>query len=315
MARVFEAHDTRLDRRVAVKVARSEKQAAISRFQLEARVTGRLDHPNILPLYDLGVDESGTPFITMKIVPNHQTLEDVIDALAEGDPDMHRRFPFQRRVALIQEVARAIAAAQRVGILHRDIKPANVVLGDGGEVYLADWGVACGPSLSVPEDEEYVVGTPIYMAPELLRNAPSDAGTEVYSLTATLYEFLTLRHHLGAPRSVKEVLSAHRREVAWADRFKNPISGRVPRALAVVCQKGLRRDPSQRYASVQELVADLQAWLNGRGKVVCAGTFLQRALMAWSRKIDQHTYLGPLISYTFLATLLGCAVHVLKQVL
>lgn len=311
MARVFEAHDTHLDRPVAVKVALADNQEALARFRSEARVTGRLDHPNVLPVYDLGVDEAGVPFFTMKVVRNHQTLADVIMRLSTTEATGLGRFTFQRRVALIQEVARALSAAHRLGILHRDVKSSNIVLGPGGEVYLADWGLA-GPEAEREDDEPSVIGTPAYMAPGLLRGDPHTQRDEVYALTATLYEFLTLTSHLGDEVwSIDDVVEAHEKEPVWADRFKNPGYGRVPRALARVCTKGLARDRSKRYATVEEFSADLQRWQDGRAPVFCAGTFLQRALGAWSRQIDQHTYLGPLVSYTLIATLLSCALRVL----
>jgi serine/threonine-protein kinase len=310
MARVFEAHDAHLDRPIAVKVALADNAEALARFRSEARVTGRLDHPNVLPVYDLGVDEQGVPFFTMKVVRDHQTVADLIKNLSVAEPRGLQRFTFQRRVALIQEVARALSEAHRAGLLHRDVKSANVVLGTGGEVYLADWGLAEEEGAGF-EDERFVTGTPAYMAPELLQGDPHTQRGEVYALTATLYELLTLTSHLGDASSLDEVVKANEKEPVWADRFISPGFGRVPRALARVCAKGLARDPSKRYATVEEFSDDLQLWQDGRAPVICSGTFLQRALGAWSRQIDQHTYLGPLVSYALIATLLSCALRVL----
>ena len=310
MGRVLEVTDKTLRRSVALKVMHGEDLVEQSRFALEAQITGQLDHPNVLPVYDYGVDDHGKPYFTMKLVRGHSSLADVMDEIAKAAPSA-RRWTFRRRVQVIQEVCRALHYAHMRGVLHRDIKPENIVLGGFGEVYLVDWGVAAldGQAqirpVSVAEeqarvvretDARNIVGTPLYMSPEVIKGSPANKQSDVYSLVAVLFEFLTLHHYLidlpqEVPILIKRVNEDKR---VAAEGFVDPIAGRVPRSLSVLCLRGLSLDPTQRFADPLQLDETLQRWLEGKNEVVCPGTCMQRGMNESRDIIDQHPFLVPL---------------------
>lgn len=319
MGRVLEVTDKTLRRSVALKVMHGENETDRSRFVLEAQITGQLDHPNVLPVYDYGLDDKGQPFFTMKLVRGHSSLADVMDEIAKGDPRA-RRWTFRRRVQVVQEVARALHYAHMRGVLHRDIKPENIVLGGFGEVYLVDWGVAALDGraqvrpVSVAEeqarvvretDARNIVGTPLYMSPEVIKGRPADKASDVYSLVAVLFEFLALRHYLiDLPDEVETLIKRVNEDVRIAaENFADPIAGRVPRSLSVICLRGLSIDPSKRFADALQLDETLQRWLEGKNEVVCPGTCMQRGMNESRDLIDQHPFLVPLaiISVSVLA--------------
>jgi serine/threonine protein kinase len=219
MGAVLQATDASIQRDVAMKVVlRGDSPRDILRFIHEARVTGQLEHPNIIPVHALGADEHGQPFYTMKLVRG-ATLKQVLNDLARGDEDAIRNYTLPSLLNIFQKVCDAIRFAHSQQIVHRDLKPDNIMIGNFGEVLVMDWGLAkslvprdLSPDQAEATDEEAsaadidyrneshtltgaVLGTPQYMPPEqALGN--SDAITEkadVYSLGAILYHILCLR--------------------------------------------------------------------------------------------------------------------------
>jgi len=200
MGEVLVARDEQLGREVAVKrmLQAAPSVAAIERFLREARVQGRLDHPAIVPVHELGRDVAGLPFFVMKKVSG-TTLADIIKA------DDSSRFPRQRLLRAFVDVCLAVEFAHVRGVVHRDLKPANIVLGEYGETYILDWGIAkvtgddtvgafadvdsgSGENATVAGT---VIGTPGYIAPEQVRGATDiDPRADVYSLGCTLFEIL-----------------------------------------------------------------------------------------------------------------------------
>ena len=140
---VVGARDNDIGREVAVKRLHPEMRspAVLARFAEEVRTIGSLEHPNIIPIHDVGVQENGDYYFVMKYVAG-ETLESIIEKLAAGDRDTHARFGVERRVQIFTSLLEAVAFAHSKGILHRDIKPANVMVGAYGEVVLMDWGIA-----------------------------------------------------------------------------------------------------------------------------------------------------------------------------
>lgn len=314
MGRVLGVRDKTLRREVALKVMLGKGETEQSRFALEAQITGQLDHPNVLPVYDYGLDEEGNPFFTMKLVRGHNSIADIIDEIRRGEPTA-RRWTFKRRVQVIQEVCRALHYAHTRGVVHRDIKPENIVLGGFGEVYLVDWGVAAlGQQAQVrpvdvaeeqarvvrETDARNIVGTPLYMSPEVLGGGEATSQSDVYSLVAVLFEFLTLHHYLvEIPEEIyqlRERVQGEKRTAA--ERFVDPIAGRVPRNLSVMCLNGLSPDPAKRFLDALQLDDHLQAWIEGKNPIVCPGTCMQRGMNESRDLIDQHPVLLPLIVIT-----------------
>jgi hypothetical protein len=234
MGVVYAARQASIDRTVAIKMLKPE--AACDRelrgkFLSEAMVTGDLEHPNIVPIYDLGKNEAGALFYAMKRVkgtPWHTVI-------AEKS--------FQENLEILMKVADAVGFAHSRGVIHRDLKPENVMLGDYGEVLLMDWGLAI--SLGARKAKTDLGGTPAYMAPEMSTGPVERIGkpSDIYLLAGILFEMLTgMTPHTG--KSVMHCLfAAARNEIQPTDK-----SGE----LLAIARKGMATEPEDRYASVAE---------------------------------------------------------------
>jgi tetratricopeptide (TPR) repeat protein/tRNA A-37 threonylcarbamoyl transferase component Bud32 len=279
IGRVWLAHDEDLGRDVALKELRPDRgdsPTAAARFLEEAQITGQLEHPGIVPVYELVRPADGRPCYAMRFVGG-RTLADAI-------ADYHRRReagqtgPLELRELLgaFVGVCNAVAYAHSRGVLHRDLKPANVALGDYGEVLVLDWGLAKvqgtadEPTSLLPvalgggdgagrTQQGQVLGTPAYMAPEQARGRPDlvDRRSDVYGLGAILYEVLT-----GMPpfdgADTPEVLKRVVQEPVVPPRQVVPAT---PPALEAVCLKALAKEPADRYVSAGELAGDVGRWL------------------------------------------------------
>lgn len=193
MASVYEAHDVRLDRTVAVKImhaglgdATSGDEAFAMRFVREARAAARLSHPNVVAVYDQGGDHAadGTVYLVMELVPGH-TLRDTITKEAPMSPE--------RALAILDPVLSALASAHRTGLVHRDVKPENVLIADDGRIKVADFGLAKAVSADTQHTatQGVLIGTVSYLAPELVTEGIADARADVYAAGVMLYELLT----------------------------------------------------------------------------------------------------------------------------
>ncbi len=223
MGAVLEAEDASLQRKVAMKVLpQGDSSGDVLRFINEARITGRLEHPHIVPVHTLGADEHGLPFYTMKLVRG-STLKEVLNGLAHGEEDAIRSHPLSSLLTIFQKVCDGIRFAHSQNIIHRDLKPDNIMLGSYGEVLVMDWGLAkdiagskegtqrlnqsaeenatlgaSSPDVSDQRDAHTlmgdILGTPQYMPPEQARGDVDllDERADIYSLGAILYHILTL---------------------------------------------------------------------------------------------------------------------------
>jgi serine/threonine-protein kinase len=281
IGQVWLAHDDDLGRDVALKELRPERQdhpAARARFLEEARVTGQLEHPGIVPVHELVRPADGQPFYTMRLVRGRTLAEAIKDyhrkrqAAEAGPLDLHSL------LRAFVAVCQAVAYAHSRKVLHRDLKPSNVVLGDYGEVMVLDWGLARlmernGPPAAEPtsllpvsleagsRDETVqgqVLGTPAYMAPEQAEGRLDLLGpaTDVYALGAVLYELLTAEPPFVGPSD--EVLRRVVREEPGRPRLRVPAT---PRGLEAVCLKALAKKPRERYPSARELAQEVERWL------------------------------------------------------
>jgi serine/threonine-protein kinase len=304
MGVVLVAKDNDLARPVAIKQLKGDAPSAhfVERFLREAQITAQLEHPGIVPVHDVGADEAGHFYYVMRLVKGDQTLRRVIGLLAAGDPEAHRTFTFERRVRIIQQVAQILHYAHTRGVVHRDVKPDNIMVGPFGEVYLLDWGVAkvvgsaaepvevaspLGPATATAAGTG--VGTPLYMAPEQARGEVVTARTDVYSLSAVLYELLTLKHYLDDPPSMQLLMQAIvESDPVAAEVHYDRRNGRVPRALSVICDRGLAKDPKKRFASASALEEALQRWSEGDTPILCPATFSLWILDKVRRTIIRH---------------------------
>jgi serine/threonine-protein kinase len=249
---VFRARQKSLNRTVALKViglGQWATKAHLKRFRREAEAAASLDHPCIVPIYEVG-ERDGSCYFSMKFVEGGQ-LDEVI-----------RRTPMSIRQAaeLIAKVARTVHYAHEHGILHRDIKPGNILLDANGEPHLTDFGLArlVESESSVTHTLE-VLGTPSYMAPEQAsgETAKLTSGTDVYGLGAVLYQLLTDHPPFAGGttyETIRLVLDTEPRQ----PRLWNP---KVDRDLSTICLKCLEKDPQRRYSSALALAEDLERWL------------------------------------------------------
>jgi hypothetical protein len=309
MGEVLLAHDEHIGREVAVKRIRSTEPSAeeLSRFLREARVQGRLEHPAVVPVHDLAVDRDGRPFFVMKRLTGttmHELLADLrlgseaaggeaAGSEARAGSDADAAATRRRLLRAFADVCLAVEFAHSRGIIHRDLKPANIMLGDFGEVYVLDWGVARAvteaadpgaPPAPLAADLKLdtgdtlvgtVLGTPGYMAPEQLVGDRVGPAADIYALGCILFEIVA-----GA------ALHAHGRNVnaPLAQPVVRPSALRpeAPPELDAICERATRVDPDERFGSARALGAAVQAFLDG-DRDVAARVALARLHIAEAR--------------------------------
>ncbi len=343
MGEVLLVHDQDIARKVAIKRLLPEggQTGLLARFVDEIRTVGRLEHPNIVPIHDVGVDEQGRYFFVMKYVEG-ETLESIIEKLSAGDPAYHRKYTFELRTEIFIQVLHALAYAHTHGIVHRDIKPANVMIGRFGEVMLMDWGIA--KPLSEARDMAAamegvlvdraaatnserakekkrmyatrvgaLVGTPAYMSPEQARgdNHRLDARTDLYSSCAMFYEFLSLRHYLGDKETVEQLIAGVLGEEVTSEKllayaFSQPHQTRPPVELLHWIAIGLAKQPENRFDSAESMIASLQNIQEGRCEVKCQVTMTKRMFRELAHLLDRHPFAVMMGFYGVIAMMLTC---------
>jgi serine/threonine-protein kinase len=280
MGEVRLCKDGRIGRDVAMKVILPDHRADTqlrARFLREARVQGQLEHPSIVPVYDLGVDEQGGMYFTMKCLRG-MTLAQILTRLREGDPEVTRQFSRRKLLTNFSSVCLTIDFAHSRGVLHRDLKPSNVMLGDFGEVYVLDWGIAklraedqkrARPVVLDESSDDIqtaagkALGTFGYMSPEqvLGKIGELDARTDVYALGTILFEILTLEP-LHPRTTWTAMLSSTLKDGAARTSIRRPDLD-VPPELEAICVKATMVTPENRYASARELHEAVERFLDG----------------------------------------------------
>ncbi len=253
-----------LGRKVAVKTLREGAHDRSRTLDLlrEAWTTGALEHPNVVPIYDVGTDEHGGPMVVLKRIEGVHWGELMHDPAAIG-ARFGAKDALEWNVRILVSVANALAFAHSRGIVHRDLKPENVMVGSFGEVYLLDWGLAVttrddDARLPRAADAKDLAGTPSYMAPEMLGGQADRIGprTDVYLVGAVLFEILT-----GAPPHDGPTMQAIFASIA---RSEPPIGDGVAPEAARIVRRAMAREPEDRHASVEALRADLEELLQHR---------------------------------------------------
>jgi serine/threonine protein kinase len=296
MGAVLNARELTIQRNVAMKVMLDgTAQDEVMRFVSEAKVTGQLEHPNIVPVHELGVDEKERVFYTMKYVRGI-TLRKVLDLLFQGQKETLEKYPLAQLLTVFQKVCDAIAFAHAKGVIHRDLKPENFMIGDYGEVLVMDWGLAkvLDPSrnqgaagfdghsmirtgvreeLAAAEKQSgNVMGTPQYMAPEQAYGAHDqlDIRTDVYALGAILHHLLTLRPPIVGDdaqvvlhKAARGEWEPARKATLGKTRLPHLPGGKVPDALSAVAQKAMANQADDRYPNVPAFQAEIEAYQAG----------------------------------------------------
>jgi serine/threonine-protein kinase len=267
MGQIHIAEQVAMGRVVAVKTlkpSRRDPGAALDLLR-EAWLTGTVEHPNVVPVHHVGLDEQGQPQIVMKRIEGVEWSALIGDAAA-----VRERFGATDLLAwnlgILMQVLNALHFAHSRGIVHRDLKPANVMIGEFGEVYLLDWGIAVSlrddgsGRLPLAKDQKEMAGTPCYMAPEMLGREGGPAlseRTDIYLAGSVLFEVVT-----GAPPHDGDSALA---VVASVIQSKPELPASAPAELGRICGRAMRPDPDERFESADELRQALQAYLEHRG--------------------------------------------------
>lgn len=285
--RVVEAEDPNLGRRVAVKVVLDPQELdpkVLAQVAQEARILARLQHPGIVPVYDLGTTDDGRWYFVMKRLDG-EPLSDVLTRLRQGDPHARATWTRRRLLSAFVQCCQAVAFAHTRGVLHRDLKPSNILLGDYGEVVVLDWGSAIerdtiGDQLG---EGEIAVGTVGYMSPEAAREDRErlDERADVWSLGAVLYELLTYTRAYPGDELL-EVLYASLDGPPQDPRERAP-DLKIPQDLAELCLSALDPDPMRRPPAADALAVEVEAFLEGGRRREQALRHMEEARRLWAR--------------------------------
>lgn len=318
MGTVFRVWDGQLRRPLAMKVLNPSKPTPAgestsleqkrSRNQLargfleEAQLTGQLDHPGVIPVHDLGIDKDGVVYFTMRLVRgnNFRSVIELVHAQKDG-------WTQTRALGVLLRICETMAYAHDRGVMHRDIKPANVMVGEYGEVYVVDWGLACDEARKREQSKgsEYsgIIGTPYYMAPEAAAGQACTLCSDVYSLGATLYTLLAGHAPYADPGLQRDSLQVID---AVQEGPPTPLEQRTHKVapeLIAICEKAMARKPSERYARASEMADDVRAHLEQR-VVAAYETGPIAELRKWVRR---NRALAATISVTLVSIVISLA--------
>ena len=284
MKLITEVHDKDTSRPVAVaELLDPSKKAQYSRFVREAKITANLEHPNIVPIHDIGVNADGTPYFTMKLLKG-ETLASIIKKLRDGEPEYVEKWTLARLLMVFRKICNGVGFAHTKDVVHLDLSPENVQVGQFGEVLVLDWGLAKvlgteqlsdEPASEEVDRENYkdgmplmtldgdIKGTPGYMAPEQAagKNTDRDKRTDIYSLGAILYTILTYDSPVET-QHVDKMLS-DTIEGRISPIRKNLVNHHIPSALIAVTLKAMRLDADRRYQTVRDMRKEIDAFMSG----------------------------------------------------
>jgi tetratricopeptide (TPR) repeat protein/tRNA A-37 threonylcarbamoyl transferase component Bud32/TolB-like protein len=298
MGVIYRARQRHSRRIVALKRILSyhaDSRETLARFRREAEAAASLDHPNILPIYEVGDSEEGVPYFSMKYASGG-SLQEVGPAL-RNDP--------REVVRLLAKVTRAVQYAHRQGILHRDLKPGNILLDGRGEPMVSDFGLAKWLDTTSDLTRTLTIfGTPGYIAPEQAEGPAASLrpSSDIYSLGAILFDLLTGRPPFLGEHALAVIRQASEKP---APKLRSLVHG-ADRDLETICSRCLEREPVARYRSAGDLAEDLERWLEGR-PIVARPVSPPLKLWRWSKR-------NPLLAGSLAATIIICALAIVRQV-
>src|SRR5438067_450966 len=275
MGVIYRARQRHSRRIVAVKRVlsyHSDSRETLVRFRREAQAAASLDHPNILPIYEVSESEDGLPFFSMKFAPGGSLQE--VGPVLKNEP--------RQCVALVAKVARAVQYAHGKGILHRDLKPGNILLDGRGEPLVSDFGLAKWLDTTSDLTRTLTIfGTPGYIAPEQASGSPEQLKpvADVYSLGAILFDLLAGRPPFLGSHALSVI---HQAAENPAPKLRS-LSKVADRDPETICARCLEREPSARYHSAHDLAEDLERWLEGR-PIIARPVSPPIKLWRWSRR-------------------------------
>jgi eukaryotic-like serine/threonine-protein kinase len=263
MGTIEAAVDRTIDRRTVIKrlheeLERDAKQARM--FVREAQVTGQLQHPGIVPVHELGVDAAGHIFYSMELVEG-RTLEQWLAELPPGRLDRSALFDL---LDVVVRVCDSLAYAHKSGVLHCDVKPPNIMVGEFGQVYLMDWGIArfaADEKNRDPKNSGAIVGTPTHMAPEQARGEPIDERADVFAVGGLLYQIVTRRMPFAGANTIHALVNAVTCNYTHPDQV--PEASGTPAALTRIVLKAMAAKPADRFASILDLKDALVRFMRG----------------------------------------------------
>jgi serine/threonine protein kinase len=305
MAKVLRGYDTKLRREVALKVTRLPRREMprqeLARFAEEAQIMAQLEHPNVVPLHDLGTSPEGHGYFSMKLIPG-RSLQEILELRRAGDRDTLAQFGLRRLLDVFMQVCQAIDYAHTRGVIHRDIKPANIMVGDFGEVLVMDWGVAklMDPSATRPDtvttgndagsaseveideitslrpgitsvraaakafqtQDGMVIGTPEYMSPEQAKGLPVDGRADVYALGVILYEILCGQ----VPFENDDPHETLKCVIADPPPPPSLVQPGVPAALEALTLRLLVKAADERTLTIPQIRAHVQNYIEGTAR-------------------------------------------------
>ena len=273
---IYQMMDNHTGRILARAELKTSDSPALERARVinEARLTARLEHPNIIPIHDINCSSDNEPFFTMRLLKG-ENLADILAKLAKNTPEYMQKYSLYALLDIFNKVCSAIEYAHAQGILHLDLKPENIHIGEYGEVFVVDWGLAsehkshaenaCFDKLKEMVNLARIplMGTPGYMSPEQISKSSHELNvrTDIYALGAILYSMLSLTRPCQS-QSTDKIISE-----TLSESFVSPIERNkersIPLALNAVVIKAMAREESKRYQNVRELTSEIQAFLGG----------------------------------------------------
>ena len=328
LGEILIAEDAQFRREIALKRVRVDGPISpirMERFWREAEITGRLEHPGVVPVYERGTGADGRPFYAMRLILGETLREPVERFHRAAEPD-YAGLAFRHLLGRFVNICYTIGYAHSRGVLHRDIKPTNVMLGEFGETLVVDWGLAkdigqsrggmestaSGEAPGTPHRspdrsltvEGQAVGTPAYMSPEQAAGRAVGPASDVYSLGATLHFMLTGRPPAEAAEDVSG--RVNRGDLPAARRLES----RVPAPLDAICRKAMASEPGDRYRSAIQLAGDIECWLADEPVSARRESRVERGRRWARRRRTLVSGLAAALAVAFLA--LGTAVPLLS---